>query len=442
MTLRYIREIFSLSWMVVISRFAFFFIIFSDIVAVSAGTTTGLAAFTMGNYLNTVCWLLGYNFLSGARVYLTHALGDHDETMAATVILVGIRLSAYTALVLFMISLTSWFILPTFDYEPGLAKFIAGVTIILGAGLFFQLYHVVIDYFFEAQERPFIPMVIGLFGLSFNIAGNTVVAAYASPESLAIWIAVWTCVTRFAMAVLAFIAFKRAFIEVVDSDQNLAEATAIAKKNIIQFGWATTISAAGTMVLAAFGLIAGLKGIIVAAAFQIFINLAQFAVNFVNGIVTGMAVKIGKAFTSSIQGDIPHYVWSGIVISFGLSSILFGAFVLLRDTILGLYTESQAVADEALGMLMSVGLIFLVLDAFVRVCSVTARSIGNRTYTTVLTVVTYVTSVALGYVFCVVLDADVNVMFYLMMMANLVIGLGIIARFIPYFVPSRRAAQP
>jgi Na+-driven multidrug efflux pump len=279
-------------------------------------------------------------------------------------------------------------------------------------------------------------MFIVLFGLALNVAGNSLIVSF--DVSHAHWIAVVTTVSRLAMAIAAWIAFRRFFEKrsAVGQDKE-----APARKKIIQFGWATTISAAGTMVLAVFGLIAGLKGVVVAAAFQIILNLAQFCLNFINGILTGVSVKVGKAYTASRPAEVRYYAWSGMAINFGLSVILFGFFVLFSDPILGLYTESQEVVGETLSLLLSVGLAFLLADAFVRVCSVTARSIGNRTYTTVLTVLTYVSSVVAGYVLCVVYQAEIIVLFYSMIAANLMIGFGIMIRFPPYFIPSAQTVS-
>lgn len=427
---KYVVELLNLSWPIIISRIGTFIIILTDILMVGDYGELSLAGYTSGNYFNTVFWISGINAIAGIRVYITHAIGKKDYARSHQVLTEGLKISLIIAGIFFLLSITAKYWLSMLGFQKDLAEATGTIVLYLGFGIFGHLLYAAISFYFEAIQRPVISMWIVICGVLSNFVLNYVLAHGWFSNTPLLGIASSTAIVRFMMFVAAFIFLiwvlkLNPFQHFVD----LAQRKSV-RKDLLSYGTASFISGSMTFVIAMFAVIAGVKGVIEAAVYQVFINMVQFTSNFTNGITAALSIKVGHFFKQidSVK-HIFRYIMSGAFICTSIVVAFYATFLLLDKEIALLYSNSENINTLLIDYVIRFGFLYILLDSLSRVVVVTARGMGDKFFTTAITVVSYVTGLIAAYVQCLVLSYDIEWLFIDMMLANMVIAGGISIKF-------------
>jgi len=429
------KELLTLSWPIIISRFGTFVLVLIDLLMVGGNGTFELASYASGNYFNTVFWILGVSFLTGVRVYVSHAIGEGDENKATLVLAEGLKLAIYSSIFLFILSVSSKYWLSMFGFEAEFSAVTGTVVLLLGLGLFGHLLYATISFYLEAIAKPNVSMWVIVVAIALNFLLNNLFIDYQWFSSPIIGVAVSTTIVRTLMCIAVFYyVFSVIKFNPWKLVASKAERKAV-KSDLVGYGISSCISGSMTFVLASFAIIAGVKGVVEAAVFQVFINMAHFCANFTNGITAALSIKIG--YLSKQVGSFAQMsrnIMAALIICLIMSCLFYTSFYLFDLQVAHLYSTSNDVVSLLISRVLALGFFFLLCDALVRIFSLTARGLGDRSFTTGITIFSYSLGIVVAYLQCIVFSWGTEWLLVDMMLSNLLIVIVLAWRFSHVFI--------
>jgi MATE family multidrug resistance protein len=167
-------ETMKLAFPLIFTQVAQMAIMTTDVIMLGRIGETALASSALGITIFFFCWLIGAGPVAAVAPMVAHILGGHprDRANVRGVVRMGFWAVVMVSLPLVVLLLFTKPVMLFLGQQPELAAGAGRFTAVLCIGLPFSLFYQVLRNFSTALGRPHAALVVMVFGIAFNFAGD------------------------------------------------------------------------------------------------------------------------------------------------------------------------------------------------------------------------------------------------------------------------------
>lgn len=329
---------------------------FADNIMIGWYGVNGLAASSFVNGLVNLFIFMELGFVCGMTPVIGARSGTNDVTGIGKTLKDSIMLNGITGIAGLVAMGVIYLFLDRFGQEPELLPLIRPYYITVAVSTLFAMGFNTLKQFTDGICQPVVSMILLMGGNILNIIGNWILiyGKAGFPELGLLGAGLSTLFARIVMfaVFLLYIMKARRFRKYAAAFRSASVSLAGMRK---LFGLGYPLALQMGMETSTFTISAVMVGWIGAtalAAHQVTLTISQICFMLMTGLASAVSILVSNAYGRKDYKGVRQYASKGYFMTLGVSALFCAMIFLFRESIVGMFTDSEAVTATVMSLLV------------------------------------------------------------------------------------------